>query len=186
MVMKKFIPSLVTALLFLFNAPSALAITAPDFPTCSNPQGTLKAEYDSGIHGIVGDASEYRGGDKVYQVDEETLMQCFCSEDNEGIQTNWWKVTSLTQEQIDTLKNLGWYYVPNGSIWGLADSAYMARNSEYSCATESSSNSSNNSSTSGGSVLGLASTGNIVTLYAVAGFGLAFTFLGLLLKKRSA
>ena len=119
-------------LLLTFNS-FAYAQTTPDFPSCSNPQSTLVISYNDGTHGIVGDTATYTGSDAVYQLDENNYSQCFCSNDGTGIQTNWWKVGSLDQDQIDTLKKLGWVYVPDGSAWGLAQGAYMAKNSSYSC-----------------------------------------------------
>jgi hypothetical protein len=118
--------------------PRVYAIDVPSFPSCVSINGTLKVSYDSGIHGIVGDPSVHQGSDKVYLVGDSNLTQCFCSETGAGIQTNWWKVSSLNQDQIDQLTKQGWTYIPSGSAWGLDDSAYMAQNSSYSC------NSSNN------------------------------------------
>ncbi len=119
--------------IFLSSPKMIYAVSEPLFPACSNPQGTLIVKYDSGNHYIAGDLSSHEGSDAVYQLDENNYSQCFCSNDGAGIQTNWWKVGSLDQDQIDTLKKLGWVYVPDGSAWGLAQGAYMAKNSSYSC-----------------------------------------------------
>lgn len=167
------IPTILLASL-AFNVSAAQAVTTPDFPNCANPQGTLKVSYDEGVHGIVGRSAEYKGSDSVYQVNDNTLLQCFCSEDGNGIQTNWWKIDSLTEDEIQTLKNLGWSYVPNGALWGLEDAVYMAKSDEYAC-----SGSEESDAGTGGQVLGLATTGNIGTLYGflIAGLGsLAFGF----------
>lgn len=171
------------SLLFLSAKPS-LAISssdAPNFPVCSSPQGSLIVSYDSGVHGIVGNQGQFNGSDKVYQVSENAVTQCFCATNGEGIQTNWWKVSSLSQDQIDQLTKEGWNYIPNGSAWGLQDSAYFAKNSSFSCqgngGGSGSSNGSSNTGTGGTSqVLGLATTGN---LYEIAlGLSLGTLFLG--------
>lgn len=112
----------------------ALALDIPDFPNCTNPQGVVKVQYPSGTHGIVGDSAAYMGSDSVYQLDSGNLIQCFCSVDGQGIQTNWWRDSSLPEEDKQTLLNLGWIFVPNGALWGLEKQAYFAKNSTYSCA----------------------------------------------------
>ncbi|OGM19105.1 hypothetical protein A2686_00915 [Candidatus Woesebacteria bacterium RIFCSPHIGHO2_01_FULL_38_10] len=164
------------------------AQTVPSFPACSNPQGSLIVSYNNGTHGIVGDTKIYSGSDSVYSVTDTTLIQCFCAEDGSGIQTNWWKISSLSQEEIDTLNNLGWVFVPSGMPWGLVDEPYMAKNSEYACRGGSSTSSSGNS---GGQVLALAasnsnvlaSTGGSIYLLFVFLAGLIFLGLGIFLRK---
>jgi len=178
-------------------------IITPNFPTCSNPIGTLKVSYEDGIHGIVGNTFQYSGSDSVYSVDELTLIQCFCSVDGDGIQTDWWKINSLTQNEIDTLKNLGWVFIPNGSVWGLDDAPYMAKNSDYACGgtssndeNDSNDDNSNNDDSSGevlgtstfsdkdGTVLGLATTGNAFAFYTFLAIGLLFVISGKLLRVK--
>ncbi len=128
--------SLVTFLANFRNVSAAYTI--PVFPTCSNPNGTLKVSYNDGIHGIVGSSAIYTGSDKVYSLDNGNALQCFCASDNQGVQTNWWKVSSLTQEEIQTLKNLGWYFIPDGAAWGLMEGPYMAQNITYTCGSNGS------------------------------------------------
>lgn len=106
----------------------------PTFPSCQIPQGELKAFYPQGTHGIPGSEEEYIGSDAVYFLTEETLAQCFCPIGGEGIQTNWWKVSELSIEQIDNLIADGWIYVPNGFEWGLEEAPYLAKNETYQCA----------------------------------------------------
>jgi hypothetical protein len=134
-------------IIFLLAGSKVLAVETPNFPACSNPQGTIIVSYNDGAHGIVGSTAHYSGSDKVYQLDTSTLQQCFCSADGQGIQTNWWKISSLEPEELQILKNEGWIYVPNGALWGLQETPYMAINSNYSCLG----NSNNNGGTSGGS-----------------------------------
>jgi hypothetical protein len=98
-------------------------------------------------------------------------LQCFCSIDGNGIQTNWWKVSSISQDQIEELKKQGWVFVGNGADWGLEQGPYLAKNQDYSC--KSSGNTGGSSTTNNGTggitlgtsaennpqVLGLAATG---------------------------
>ncbi|MFC1722161.1 LPXTG cell wall anchor domain-containing protein [Patescibacteria group bacterium] len=105
----------------------------PTFPSCENVQGSLKSGFSEGTHGIVGDTSAHSGSDFVYVLTDSTLIQCFCAIDDSGIQTVWWKVSSLSIEQIEFLLAQGWVYVPNGAAWGLDEDPYLARNSFYDC-----------------------------------------------------
>jgi hypothetical protein len=155
---------------------NAYAATVPTFPVCSNPQGTVKVSYDSGTHGVVGDATTYTGKDTVYTLSENTLTQCLCTTNGNGIQTNWWKASSLTQEEINVLVNEGWKFVQDGSAWGLSSAPYLAKNSTYSCTGGSGGTSDNNSSNSNSSnsvagvtqaILALASTGNTMFILGV-------------------
>lgn len=151
------------------SAPNVFAITTPDFPTCTNPEGSLRVQYNEGTHGVVGKSSEFRGKDSVYTVNDSQVLQCLCTDDGQGIQTNWWKISSLTDSQVQTLKNLGWYLVPNGASWGLDSAQYMAKNSNYSC----------KDGVGGGDVLGLASTGNSAFIFGVFISGLVLLLSGL-------
>ena len=106
--MNKLTKSLLLAFTVIFMLPSTIsAATTPDFPSCSNPNSPVKVSHDEGTHGIAGDPSEYQGSDTVYNLDEDgNVYQCFCSVDGQGIQTNWWKVSSLSQDEIDELLHL--------------------------------------------------------------------------------
>lgn len=172
------------------------AATAPDYPSCLNPVGTVKAQYDTGIHGIVGDNKSYQGKDIVYSTSEIGYMQCFCADNGHGIQTNWWKVPYLSKEEIDSYVQKGWIFVPDGTAWGLTDDPYLAKNIVYSCknnggsgGSSSSSSSSTSSSSSsqsiGGQVLALASTGNIVFIYSIAFAGIALMAAGIVVSRKS-
>jgi hypothetical protein len=208
--MNKLTKSLLLAFTVTFMLPSTVsAATPPDFPTCSNPNSPVRVSHEEGTHGIAGDPSQYQGSDTVYNLDEDgNVYQCFCSVDGQGIQTNWWKVSSLTQDEIDELLADNWIFIVNGIDWGLENAPYLAKNSEYACegggnvaGTSSSSNNGNNnnntgnttnggqilsstaSTSTGGSVLGLASTGNIITIYTYFAFGTISLLIGRLLKK---
>ncbi len=118
---------------FLTAAHPVKAIDIPAFPSCQSPSGTVVVNYSSGVHGIPGDSGQYIGSDIVYTVSDSQLVQCFCADSDSGIQTNWWKISSLTSDQINYLKNLGWIYIPSGLPWGLQDAPYMAQNTTISC-----------------------------------------------------
>lgn len=177
--------------MFVLSTPSqAQALTPPNFPTCVNPEGQIKIEYTDGQHAIVGKYDgTVNGHDTVYTLNESSLTQCLCTVDGVGTQTNWWKVSSITDDDRKLLENSGWYYIPDGSQWGLEATPYMAFNTTYSClvqtnsnnsssnssnssSSNSSNNSSNSNSTSGqilaattdGDVLGLSTTGNSLLL----------------------
>lgn len=188
--------SLISAIvLFITQAKSAIAVSTPSFPACANPQGSLKVSYSEGTHGIVGSSATYTGKDTVYTLSDITLTQCFCSTDGNGIQTNWWKASSLTESEVNILKSEGWHYVPNGSLWGLAVDPYVAKNISYSCLSTNTTTSTNNSSTashsdngvgggdvlgvSSGEVLGLAATGDSILVYVSFVLGFILTKIGI-------
>jgi len=158
---------IVSVLLLLGTiVPKAMAQTVPSFPSCSNPQGSVKVSYSEGTHGIVGNGGTFTGSDTVYTLSDTTITQCFCADNGDGTQTNWWHAASLTAQEIQILKNQGWISVPNGELWGLAAGEWLAFNSSYSCGSNSSSPDILAASTgTGGDVLGLATTGNIVAIY---------------------
>lgn len=162
--------------------PKVNAQTIPSFPSCSNPQGSVKVSYSEGVHGIVGNGGTFTGSDTVYTLTDTTTTQCFCADNGDGTQTNWWHVASFTDAEIQILKNLGWIVVPNGQLWGLAEGQWLAFNSSYSCRGGEVLSASTQIS---GDVLGLATTGNIVIIYSLAGFGITSLFLSFLLKKYS-
>ena len=124
---------LASALIFLVGASPVLAVETPNFPSCTSPTGSVKVSYDSGIHGIPGDSGQYVGSDIVYTVSDTTLVQCFCAASGSGIQTNWWRDNSLSQQQINQLIGDGWIYIPDGSAWGLDPVPYLAKNSNFNC-----------------------------------------------------
>ena len=189
----KIVITLVTAFMLFASPGSVYAVDAPSFPACLNPSGSVIAQYDNGVHGIVGDSVEHKGSDKVYRLNDDTLLQCFCEENGNGIQTNWWRVSALSQNDIDTLVKQGWNFVPSGFIWGLTSDPYVAKNSSYDCKGESTNGvgggnvlSSSTSSSSAGSVLSLAATGDNEKIYGLLSLGVALTSLGLLMRKRKA
>lgn len=172
--------SILGACLALATKP-AYAVTIPSFPQCSNPSGTLRVSYGSGTHGIVGSGATYTGSDSVYTVSSDALVQCFCPDTaGSGVQTNWWKTSGLSDEDIQVLKNEGWNYIPNGTLWGLENTSYLAKNSEYSCKANVGGVSATNEN-----VQGLAAMGDSILIYAFGGAGMLLLLLGFLLKRAS-
>ena len=197
--MKTQIITVLTAFLLVFAmaAPDVSAQTVPSFPTCANPQGTVTASYSEGDHGVPGNTGTNTGSDTVFELSGDTTMQCFCADNGDGTQTNWWHAAFLTDEEVQILKNQGWIVVPNGELWGLAEGEWLTFSSPYACpaSNKSDNNSSDNNNSSGdvlgastdpgGSVLGLASTGNIAMIYGLAGLGVLSLLAGFLLRKIS-
>ena len=164
------------------------AATIPTFPSCINPQGTVISNHDSGTHGVAGDTGVYTGKDTVYSLTSETLTQCLCASTGAGTQTNWWKASTLTQDEINVLTNEGWILIPNGAAWGLNEAPYLAKNSNYTC--NGGSGGSNETKVGGASatqsVLSLASTGNTAFILGTVLTGISFISIGLFssFKKR--
>ena len=169
-----------TVFLFILtvSVQNASAVTTPDFPACNNPPDSIRAEHNDGVHGVAGNVSEYRGKDTVYNVNGGNFLQCLCTEDGEGIQTNWWKISSLSDTDVQVLKNQGWHYIVDGALWGLDNAPYMAKNNEYACRESL-------SGIGGGDVLGLATTGNKALLYSliIIGAGSILLLIGLLMRR---
>lgn len=164
--------------------PTVRAVTVPAFPSCANPGGEIQVSYSSGTHGIVGSSAVYTGSDTVYRLSDDAVTQCFCAENGEGIQTDWWKVRSQTQSELDVLVSQGWIYIPAGEKWGLDTGPYLARNTTLSCLPGSSPAAaiSNDGQVLGdavgGEILGLASTGNTAFVWAVFLSGLTLLIIG--------
>lgn len=81
---------IVTALIVCLAKPGiSLAVSTPSFPSCVNPTGQVIASYQDGTHGVPGDTNTYTGEDTVYALNAEQVVQCLCTSNAEGIQTNW-------------------------------------------------------------------------------------------------
>lgn len=167
------------SLLLLSSATPVFALSTPSFPICTNPQGTLKAFYNTGTHGIAGSSATYTGSDTVYTVSDTTLTQCFCSTTGQGIQSNWWKASSLSDSDLAVLRSQGWIFIPDGSAWGLDSAPYMVQNTEYACVGGTG----GGVVTSSGEVLGLATTGDALFVYAIFSLGIVFLTVGILTKR---
>lgn len=188
--MKKILSTVTLILMFFFiMVQPSFAVSTPDFPSCTNPQGEIIADYGDGKHGIPGESKEFRGEDTVYRQPGGHVTQCFCPKTGDGIQTNWYKLFDLGEDLIKQLDRSGWEYIPTGSVWGLDDAPYMAKNFEYRCLNIGGADGSvlgtSSDSDSGGKVLGLASTGNDEFLYNLWLLGLVTMICGVWLKKIS-
>ena len=167
------------------------AATIPSFPACANPQGTIRVNYDNGTHGVAGDSNSYSGKDTVYTLSENTLTQCLCPASGSGVQTNWWKASSLNENEINVLISEGWVLIPNGSAWGLDNAPYLAKNSNYSCTSTNTGSSGGVSesksilATSTQAVLSLATTGNILFVLSTFLGGLVLIGSGIALSKKN-
>lgn len=184
--MKIVISLLVIFVLTLLMPESTLAIgNTPNFPSCANPTGNLKVKYETGKHAIIGESTLRDGKDEVYWVEGGIAIQCFCPENGDGIQTNWWNVPGITQSEIDSFKAQGWYFVPTGAAWGLYDEPYLAKNASFSCKGGENGGGNNPvGGIGGGSVL--ASTGDNFRYAGSLVIGLVLLIGGLMLKKSNA
>jgi len=191
---KLFITVLASIALLGSSAQPAFAVSTPDFGSCLNPQVAASQVNTGANHGVVGQMSSYSGTDSIYTLSNGNVMQCLCPDNGSGVQTNWLKVSDMSESDVNVLKNDGWIYIATGSSWGLADVPYLAKNSDFSCRSESTSTSSSNSSSSSSSnsqpkvesqVLTLASTGNEVAIYGLILAGITSLIAGLLLNKFS-
>lgn len=184
-------------------AASATVVSAEQnsaFTSCLTPTGIVTANYSDGNHGIVGMGNKI-GKDTVYSLPNGDSMQCFCGSDGSGIQTNWMKISDLSNDQVKVYENQGWIYVPTGASWGLEDTPYLAQNLNYSCSSSSTTNSgggdgktdgktdgkSDNASSYVQSARGtdLASTGNMLFIAEIFAAGVILTAAGIALRLKS-
>jgi len=187
---KLFITVLASVALLGSSAQPAFAVSTPDFGSCLNPQVAASQVNNGDNHGVVGQITSYKGTDSIYTLSNGNVLQCLCPDNGSGVQTNWLKVNDLSEAEVNVLENDGWIYVATGSSWGLEDVPYLAKNSDFSCRSGSSSNSSSSSSSSSESkvesqVLSLASTGNAFAIYGLILAGITSLIAGLLLNKFS-
>jgi hypothetical protein len=197
--MKKYFAILIALLMIFVSvaAKPAAAISAPEFPFCLNPQGTVVASYKEGSHGIVAYSTAFSGSDVVYKLANSNVMQCFCDTSGNGIQTNWLKAAGASEDDIKSMQAQNWTYVPNGSAWGLEDVPYFAKNSFFNCkpsigggsggdgrsSGSASSASSSSSNDLAGKVLGLAFTGSSEYIFNLWLYGLVATAFGVWMKR---
>lgn len=175
-----------TALMIFFfglvqKEATVFAVTTPSFPSCPNPGGEVIASYADGTHGVPGDQNTYTGSDTVFKLNGTQVVQCLCTNTSD-IQTNWLKISQYSEDDISILENQGWVFVPNGSLWGLDESAYMAKNKAISCdggTGGGDTSTSTETKSSGGSVLG-AATGQVLGAYAATGSSIQLVSIALL------
>lgn len=185
---KIFIAVIALIILLTVSPQSVSAVSIPDFGSCLNPQVVATQINNGNSHGVVGQNTPYSGQDSIYNLSNGNVLQCLCTIEGSGVQTNWLKAAGLSQEETSSLKAQGWIYIPTGASWGLEDVAYVAKNISYSCK-------SNQPTPTPGiqaavaaiqpGILGLAATGNAVALYSFVLAGLFSLLVGLLLKKTS-
>lgn len=169
----------VAALSFLVSFNAAKAVNDPPLFTCGLPVGTTIANT-TGTHGIAGDFSTHTGNDIVYNVDGAHVLQCFCPDNSiDGVQSNWWKVDSLSESDKDFFVRRGWVLIPNGSLWGLDNSPYLVKNDSYSCGDQGGvAGASASQSGSQGSVLGASTFAGTGTEQAIVTFAVLSVLFG--------
>lgn len=165
-----------------FFIGKVFALNDPSFPTCAAPIGTLKVYYANGNHGIPGDTATHSGSDWVYTYTDGQLVQCFCPPNGTGIQTNWWKIPDMSQDEIKKYLGVGWNYIADGSAWGLDNAPYLAKNYEISCAFGGRGGG-EVLGIGGGEVLGLAATGNITQIIGSFAFGVFLLYCATKLRE---
>lgn len=174
--MKFAITALLLIVISLSSASTISAQAIPSFPSCPNPGGEIIAKYDSGKHGVPGDSTEYMGADTVFKLNDAMVVQCLCPDSGSGVQTLWWKDPGLSADQQSIVVRQGWIRIPNGSLWGLDNSVYFTKNSNFECKGRGGAVLGASTSNSGatindpGSILGastLAGTGNWMTIAGI-------------------
>ena len=130
--MKKILSAVsITGLLFMSYVLPAYADPIPTFGSCLNPQWN-QTQVNYGSNNGVVNVGTFSGTDIIYS-SNGNVLQCFCSGQGEGYQTNWLKASNYSNSQIEYLSAQGWSYIPDASAWGLGDNAYLAQNTTYSC-----------------------------------------------------
>lgn len=197
--------ALLTAILAVSKTAYAVAVDTSS-TSCLAPVGNVIADYPNGTHGIVGGTGK-EGHDTVYSQINGNALQCLCATDGTGTQTNWLSIGEMSQDQIKIYENQGWIFVPDGSVWGLSDGSYLAKNISYSCGGGSSTtqNSGGDGKSDGqsdgrsdgrsdgasfvqaatGNASALASTGNIVYIFSALIAGIFMTIFGIWLRKNT-
>lgn len=118
----------------LMPTNQTLATEMPSYADCSTLIGTTGdwSSQTTGTHHIPGQEVPIAGTDNVYYVSGDHFNQCLCPIEGSGIQTIWWNVDGMSDEEIATYTQNGWYLL-NGQAWNLRDHKYLAKNSNYSC-----------------------------------------------------
>lgn len=177
--MKRIINTFVAFSLILSTSVAAVhAVDVPSFPACPNPGGEIIANYDSGTHGVPGNLSDFEGSDQVFKLSDTQVVQCLCPTSGEGVQTVWWKNTGLSSTDVSILLKEGWVRIPNGSLWGLDNAEYFAKNSNFICGDKGggpsptvNGTSTSSSESSGGGSSSVGSTGQILGASTLAATG---------------
>lgn len=182
--------SLLSLLSILLSARPVVALEELTFPSCTNPEASIRVSYESGMHAIVGENSLRQGRDTVYNLGNGDYLQCFCPEEGTGIKTSWMQVSQLDDPDINLYIKQGWVFISDGKGWGLDNTAYLAKNETYSCSAAVSPTPGQSSSGGVGGqiteeaastsspVLGLANTGTEKTLVILLVSGTVMLILG--------
>jgi hypothetical protein len=162
-----------------FNSNYSNPINTSFFTNCPNPGGNQVAYYPEGWHWIAGESNLRWGTDSVNHIGSSNYVQCFCplNKDNNsllgshGIQTNWLKVTNISEEQKNHLLSQGWILIQNGADFGLPSGQYLAKNKDFSCTSPSCLKkiSQSNSATITNSITSIINTGKNQTSYNTGG-----------------
>jgi len=128
---KTLITTSITGLLFMSLVVPAYADPMPNFGTCLNPQWN-QTQVNYGSNNGVVNIGTFDGTDTIYS-SNGNILQCLCTDQGLGYQTNWLNASNYSNSQIDYLTAQGWIYIPDASAWGLGQGAYLAQNSTYSC-----------------------------------------------------
>ncbi|MEK7571576.1 MAG: hypothetical protein AAB553_04845 [Patescibacteria group bacterium] len=187
---KQLLATTLTTVVFL-SAATAASASEPNFGSCLNPQWSVDQVNNSSNaqHGVI-NIGTFAGIDTIYK-SGANVLQCLCTPEGKGYQTNWMNVKDLSETDIKVYQNQGWIYLTTGASYGLEDSAYLAKNSEYSCKectptpTPESKVAGDSATNTGTAITTLAKTGNMAV---IAGFfiaGAVFLALGFLFKKFS-
>jgi hypothetical protein len=131
--MKRFVVLALAFVISITLVRPAFAVSDPPLFSCSAPIGTRIADYASGVHGIPGNSGTYTGLDQVFRIDADHVLQCFCPSTALGTQSNWWKVSDLSDENRDFFERRGWHFIPNGAAWGLDPAPYLVKNEAFIC-----------------------------------------------------
>lgn len=187
--MKHIVALVLSALLLAFSFTPTRAVFDPPLFSCLQPIGTTIASYSSGTHGIPGNTGTFTGSDRVFNIDQSHVLQCFCpSDSSNGIQSNWWRITDLSEADQDFFVRRGWVYIPDGQPWGLAQGPYLVKNDSFQCNENGRGgnggssdggigggvNGASDSQNRGGSILGassLAGTGSTQKILVLASLG---------------
>jgi hypothetical protein len=182
--LRNFIIFVSTLILFLIGLVQPVsALTIPQFPSCENPSGKLVVQYNNGTHGVPGDARSFTGSDRVFRINDQYLIQCLCPDGtSNGIQSNWWRYDNLTDDDLKIVTRQGWIHIPNGSLWGLDNAAYLVKNQTFSCVENGVGGLSRSAQVLGVSTLAL--TGSSWLVFSVLGFGLILVLISKLIKLR--
>lgn len=194
----------------VFGMASAAHAQAPEFGSCLNPQWSVsQVNHSSNAqHGVIGVGS-FAGTDTIYK-SGKNVLQCLCTPEGKGYQTNWMSVEGLSSDKIKVYENEGWIYLATGTSYGLDDSAYLAKNIEYTCtevsctptptvtgtvtptptgvgatSTPAPTEAAKGDSAVQNAVTTLANTGNMALISSLLLAGAASLLLGLLLKRFS-